>query len=199
MNSKKDINIEKVIVPILLESGIGVLPTDTLYGMVGRALDKKTVERIYKLRKRDLKKPMIVLISSLNDLKIFGIKLNSKQKKILAKFWPGKVSVVLDCSSKKFEHLHRGGKTLALRFPKDKNLISLLKKTGPLVVPSVNVVGEKPAEIFSEAKKYFGDKVDFYIDAGKMKSKPSTLVSLDRNGNITVLRPGAVKIKISQV
>lgn len=196
MLQEKDINIGKIVVPILREGGIGVLPTDTLYGMVGSALNKKTVERIYKIRKRELRKPLIVLISSLNDLKIFGIKLSVKQKKIFSKLWPGKVSVVLDCPLKKFEHLHRGGKTLALRFPNDENLIKVLKKTGPLVAPSVNVVGEKPAETFADAKKYFGDEVDFYVDAGRLKSKPSTLAKIDVDGNLTVLRQGAVKIKV---
>ncbi|MEK7522400.1 MAG: Sua5/YciO/YrdC/YwlC family protein [Patescibacteria group bacterium] len=52
---------------ILKNGGIGVIPTDTIYGIVGSALNKKTVERIYKLRRRNLKKPMIVLIGSIND------------------------------------------------------------------------------------------------------------------------------------
>lgn len=187
-------DVYKIIVPVLASGGIGVFPTDTLYGVVGSALEKKTVERIYGLRDRDLDKPMIILISSLKDLEIFGIVLSAKQKKSLKKLWPGKVSVVLDCPLKKFQNLHRGGKTLALRLPDDKNIIKLLKKTGPLVAPSANMAGQKPAETFYEAQKYFGDKVDFYINAGKLKSKPSTLVRMDAAGNITVLREGAVKI-----
>lgn len=192
MKEKKE--IEKIIVPILSAGGIGVFPTDTLYGVVGSALKKETVERIYILRKRELKKPMIVLISSLNDLKLFGIKVSFEQKKNLRKFWPGKVSVVLDCPLKKFEYLHRGTKTLALRFSKDERLVNILKKTGPLVAPSANFAGEKPAESFAEAKKYFGEKVDFYVDAGKLKTIPSTLIKVDAKGNIKILRQGAVKI-----
>ena len=188
-------NIEKNIVPILLSGGIGVFPTDTIYGVIGSALNKKTVERIYKLRKRELKKPMIILISSLNDLRIFGIKLNAKQRNVLVKLWPGKVSIIFDCKSKKMSYLHRGTKTLALRLPKDENLVKILKKTGPLMAPSANLVGEKPAETFGEAKKYFGEKVDFYVDCGKLKSMHSTLVKLDKNGKVKILRQGAVKIK----
>ena len=192
MNEKN--NGEKIIISILLSGGIGVFPTDTLYGVVGNALNKKTIKRIYELRKRDLKKPMIILISSLNDLKIFGIKLNEKQKNVLKNIWPGKVSVVLDCPLEKFRYIHRGMKTLALRFPKDENLIKIFKKTGPLVAPSANIVGDKPAQTYKEAKKYFGDKVDFYVDKGKLKSKPSTLIQLSKNGEIKILRQGAVKM-----
>lgn len=195
MNEENNKKNKKEIISILLAGGIGVFPTDTIYGLVGSALDKKTVERIYALRERDLKKPMIILISSMDDLEKFGVKMNSKQKKILEKFWPGKVSVIFNCPLKKFEYLHRSEKTLAFRFPNDKNLIEVLKKTGPLFAPSANLAGKKPAETYLEAKKYFGNRADFYVDSGKLKSIQSTLIRLDVSGNITVIREGAVKIK----
>ena len=183
---------EKIIASILSSGGVGIIPTDTLYGVVGSALNKKTVERIYKLRRRDLKKPMIILISSKNDLKKFGIKINSQQEKVLKKIWPGKISVILDCPLKKYAYLHRGTKTLALRFPKDRWLINFMKKTGPLVAPSANLAGKEPAKNFTEAKKYFGKKVDFFVDKGKLKSEPSTLIRLSKNGEIKILRQGTV-------
>jgi len=186
--------IQKDIAPILKLGGVGVIPTDTLYGIVGSALDKKTVERVYQLRKRELSKPMIILIPSLSDLKKFGIILSSSQKKILGEVWPAKVSVIFECKLKKWEYLHRGQKTLAFRFPADEELVSLLKKVGPLVAPSANLSGKKPAETYLEAKKYFGEDVDFYVDCGKLKSKPSTLVEFGKDGKLKILREGAVRI-----
>ena len=186
--------IIKIITPILKAGGFGVFPTDTLYGVVGVALNAKTVEEIYQVRKRQLDKPFIILISSLNDLKKFGVRINTEQKKTLHAVWPGKVSVVFECKNKKMEHLHRGKKTLAFRLPEDLNLCALLKKTGPLVAPSANLSGKEAATTYAEAKKYFSKKVDFYVDGGKLKSKSSTLVSIDVKGNLTVLRQGAVKI-----
>lgn len=194
MIKKLSIEIQKQIAPILLEGGVGVLPTDTLYGLVGGALKEETVERIYKLRKRDLKKPMIILISSLKDLEFFGIDLNAKQKKVLKNLWPGKVSIVFECVDSKFKYLHRSKKSLAFRLPNDEQLLKLLKKVGPLVAPSTNLAGEKPAANISEAKKYFGAKVDFYVDAGTLKSAPSTLVGIDGGGKLKILRAGAVKV-----
>lgn len=186
--------IQKAIVPILKLGGIGVLPTDTLYGVVGSAFDKKTVERIYELRQRELDKPMIILISAVSELKKFGIVLSTVQKKALSNVWPGKVSVVLDCKNKKFKHLHRGKNTLAFRLPDDLELLRLLKKVGPLVAPSANLAGKKPATTYKEAKKYFDEEVDFYVDFGKLKSKPSTLIFMDKKGDLKVLRQGAVKL-----
>jgi len=196
MKQKESLDeILKIITPILKLGGIGVVPTDTLYGLVGSALNSEAVERIYRVRRRDLKKPMIVLISSLNDLKKFGIKLNLAQEKKLKEFWPGKVSVILECKGKKFEHLHRRKNSIAFRFPYDFELLKLLKKVGPLVAPSANRAGDEPATNFKEARAYFTDEVDFYVDGGKLKSKPSTLVELDKKGEIKVLREGAVKIR----
>jgi len=171
---------------LLKEGAIGVIPTDTIYGLCGSALKKEVVEKIYQLRKRDPRKPMIVLISSFDDLHRLGIKLESWQKKFLNKFWPGKVSVVLKCPSKKFEYLHRGTKTLALRLPKDKKLIRLLKISGPLVAPSANWEGKKPAVNLREAKKYFRDQV-FYYGQGERRKKPSRLIDLTKK-EIKILR-----------
>jgi L-threonylcarbamoyladenylate synthase len=177
----------KKIIKVLKEGGIGVLPTDTIYGLVGSALKKETVERIYKVRKREKTKPFIVLISSVKDLKIFGIKLKSFQKKLLKKFWPGPFSLIFDCKSKKFEYLHRGKKSMAFRVPKEKWLIKILKEVGPLVAPSANLAGMAPAKTIKEAKQYFGKSVDFYFDAGKIDKKPSTLIDI-RKKEIKILR-----------
>lgn len=179
----------------LLKSGkVGVMPTDTIYGIVGSALSPETVERIYTLRKRDSTKPMIVLISSLGDLQKFGISLTEKQKSFLQKIWPNPVSVVLPCLQERFSYLHRGKKSLAFRMPKSIMLLNILEKAGPLVAPSANFEDSKPAETIAEAKKYFEDNVSFYVDGGKLKSKPSTIVRLYKDGTRIVLREGAYRV-----
>ena len=180
------------------------MPTDTIYGIVGSALKKKTVERIYELRRRNSQKPMIILIGSMADLKKFGVKIGVQERKILNRIWPrlrqgyggqaGKVSVILPCKSKKFSYLHRGTKSIAFRLPKPRWLKELLANTGPLVAPSANWEGETPARTIKEAKKYFGVKVDFYFDAGRRVSKPSTLLTI-KDGGLKVLRKGAARVR----
>lgn len=163
---------------ILKKGGIGVLATDTLYGIVGSALSPKAVRRIYAVKGRDDKKPFIILIASLNDLKKFSVRLTTEQKRFLAKEWPGPVSIILPCKPKKFEYLHRGTESLAFRIPRSKRLIELLKKTGPLVAPSANPQGLTPAKNITVARDYFEDSVDFYIPTGTKEGKPSRIVSL---------------------
>lgn len=178
------------VADILKKGGIVVMPTDTIYGVLGSALNRQTVERIYKIRKRNPKKPFIVLIPSIQDLKKFGVRLDKKSHKILQKFWPGKISVVLKSKSRKMSYLHRGTNSLAFRIPKNGLLLNLIKKTGPLVAPSANPEGSYPAKNILEAKNYFGDSVDFYVGGRAGNKKPSTLISL-HNGETRILRKGA--------
>jgi L-threonylcarbamoyladenylate synthase len=173
---------------------VGVLPTDTLYGLVGSALNKDSVEKIYQLKERDLNKPYIILIDSIQCLNLFNIKIKKWQQDFLEQRWPGEVSVILSCKDEKFKYLHRGGETLAVRLPDKQDLTDLIQQTGPIVAPSANLEGLSPALNIQQAQNYFGKQVDFYVDQGELNSSPSTLVDLTGE-EIKVLRQGKVKIK----
>jgi L-threonylcarbamoyladenylate synthase len=177
----------------LLAAEIGIIPTDTIYGVAASAWSEKAVGRAYKALKRSQKKPFIVLIGSIRDLALFKIKLDNNTQKILRNIWPEKVSVILPVTSRKFEYLHRGTKTLAFRVPKKPGLIKLIKKTGPLISTSANPEGKMPAETIADAKKYFGDEIDFYINTGKLASKPSTLLKF-KDGKICIMRQGSFQV-----
>jgi L-threonylcarbamoyladenylate synthase len=182
-----------------LKSGaIGVMLSDTIYGIYTSALIDTAVEKIYELRKRSKDKPMIILISSLTDLKIFDIKLGDKQLTFLESIWPNPVSVVLPCLGDKFVYLHRSTKTLAFRIPNHPFLQKLLPLSGPLVAPSANFEGEAPPLTIDDTKKYFDDTVDFYIDAGKLESEPSTVIEF-QGDSINILRQGSFTLPSKQL
>lgn len=177
------------IINKLKQEEIGVIPTDTLYGLVGSALSKKAVERIYQIKNRDLNKPFIILISDISDLNLFEINLDQKTKDYLTKVWPGPFSVVLPCNNEKLNYLHRGTNSLAFRIPDNEKLLDLLKQTGPLVAPSANFQDFPPAENIEEAQKYFEEGVDFYLDGGKLSGNPSTVFKIE-DQKIIILRQG---------
>lgn len=176
----------------LLESGvIGVIPTDTVYGIVARAEDKVAVDRLYRLKKRE-DKPGTLIAASLEQLEKVGLK--HRYLKAVEQFWPGAVSVVIPAVNPELKYLHRGKMSLAVRIPDDKELQKLLKQTGPLVTSSANPSKEPTATNIRQAKTYFGDQVDFYLDGGDLSNRePSTIVRIVDDA-IEVLRPGAVKI-----
>lgn len=173
---------------------IGVIPTDTIYGLVGSALNENTVERIYQVRKRDRNKPLVILISDVKNLKDFGVVLTDEQRKFLKRSWPGEVSVILPTTAQ-FDYLSCGTKGLAFRLPKDhRKLRQLLQLVGPLVAPSANPQGKTPAADVDEAITYFVDTVDFYVDGGKLENIASTLI--DYTGvSPEIIRQGAVVVE----
>lgn len=191
------------IIKFLKAGKIGVMPTDTIYGIVGSALNPETVEEIYNLRKREKDKPFIILVSSPADLKKFKVKLTKEQKDFLECNWPNPLSVILVVNAERLKYLHRCKNSLAFRMPKNKWLLDILKKVGPLVAPSANLVGLKPAENIEQAKKYFEDRISFYMEGGKsnkfstspIKSKPSTIIQLYEDGTRIILRQGAFQIE----
>lgn len=173
--------------PHLLTSNVGVMPTDTIYGLVGQALLPDVVERIYKLKQRDESKPLVVLIGSPDQLAPLGIEVNDTEMSALHEVWPGPTSVVLKCSQADLRFLHRGTWTLAVRLPELESLRNLLLITGPLVATSANIEGRTPATTVEEARAHFGDQVDFYLDGGEVRSEPSRIIKI-ANGSIAYLR-----------
>lgn len=178
----------------LSEGQIAVIPTDTQYGIVTSALSRKSVEKIYQLRKRSANKPMIILISDLTDIAKFDINLTEHQISELKKLWPNPVSIILPADNLQFQYLHRGKNSLAFRMPQLEWLQNLLKKSGPLVAPSANFEGEPPASTIEEAEKYFSSQVDFYIDNGLISNPGSTVIKFD-NHDFQVIRQGIFKVK----
>lgn len=181
---------------ILEENGVVVMPTDTLYGIVGRAQEPSVVNRIYELKKRTSLKPCIILIGDISELAKFSINLDREQRKILEKYWsfnftqdkPEPISIVLDCLDDRFAYLHRGTKTLAFRVPSFKPFREFLLSVGPLLAPSANIEGLPPAEDIFEARDYFGDKVDLYVDGGIITGKASRLIRLYPDNSEAILR-----------
>jgi L-threonylcarbamoyladenylate synthase len=180
-----------MLVEVLKQGKLAVIPTDTIYGIVAQALNKEAVERLYQIRRKTPSKPFIILISAIDDLEKFDIQLNGYQRNVLEKIWPNPISVVLPCNSPDLTYLHRDTNSLAFRLPINEFLIQLIQHVGPLVAPSANLEGEPPAETIEEARHYFGNDVEVYIDEGTIKSQASTLISL-ANNQLTILRKGSL-------
>lgn len=180
------------IIEILQRGGIGVLMTDTIFGLVGSAVNRASVARLYRVRRRSPDKPLIILISSLRDLESFGVVVDADLRRVLREVWPGPVSVIVPALAGKWRYLHRGTKSLAFRLPASSTLRSLVRQTGPLVAPSANPEGLPSATTLEQARAYFGPASDFYYGRARA-GRVSTLVRYD-GGKCIVMRQGAVKI-----
>lgn len=186
---------EQRIIDTLINGGIGVIPTDTIYGVVGRAEQRDPVERIYAVRERDHGKACIVLISSYADLVKFNVVLSTSELDFIKKnsLWPGKVSIIFPVLSPQYTYLTRGTNALAFRIPDVPELRDLISRTGPLIAPSANKEGNPPAHSIDMARKEFGETVDFYVDNGTMNGEASTIIKCT-DGVFSIVREGAVQI-----
>jgi tRNA threonylcarbamoyl adenosine modification protein (Sua5/YciO/YrdC/YwlC family) len=182
------------IADILKSGGVGVIPTDTIYAIAAVASDAVAVDRMYRIRKRDEGKSCIVLLPDRDGASALGAKVTERQEAFLDAVWPGPVSVVLPIDPAASIRVRTTGMTLAFRVPAFPMLRELLLRTGPLLVPSANPQGLRPAADVCEASGYFGDSVDVYADGGASGGEPSTLIRFEGDC-IVVMRPGAMILR----
>lgn len=192
--STKDID---KVVQVLREGGIVCAPTDTIYGLLADASNRKAVERLYELR-RSSDKPFIVLIPNVEDALNFDIRM-PKLGLALLSFG---LTVVFQKRTTIPTYLTRWRKSLALRVPIQGTFITKLMREfgGPLVAPSANPEGMPYAKDVKEAMNYFGDKIDLYVKGAKLEGKPSTIVKVVSDRAIRIIREGNVpKEKVFQI
>jgi L-threonylcarbamoyladenylate synthase len=175
----------------LLEGGVGVMPTDTVYGLVARAHDPAAVARLYALKKRE-HKPGTVIAASIEQLIALGVE--ERYLRRVEQWWPASLSVETPLGPH-LAYMHQETGREGLRVVADERMRRILEQTGPLVTSSANQPGEPSSNTIEEAYAYFGETVDFYVDGGDLSGRaPSTLIALSEDGEITVIRAGAVNI-----
>lgn len=186
----KTYSFDDEIVRRLGQGGIGLLPSDTIYGLSGRALDEAAVIKIRRIKGRDNQKPFIVLISDLRMLDLLSIP--PEQAETFERYWPGPLSVVFQAPGAP-DWLRAPDGSLAVRLPDYPELTALIDKAGPLISTSANLQAQDPVKNVREAEGLFGDELDFYVDAGELDIPPSTLARIE-NGKLKVIRQGSIKI-----
>ena len=188
-------NIEKAK-KYLSNNDVVAIPTETVYGLAGNAYSNKAVKKIFQLKKRPSKNPLIVHYYRIKDLKQDCI-VNETFNKLYRKFCPGPLTFVLNKkkSSKLSKYVNSNKKTIAVRFPKNKITQNLLSKLNfPLAAPSANISTRLSPVRFDDVKEEFGNKIKLILDGGKTKiGLESTIVDL--TDKISILRPGGITIE----
>lgn len=178
------------VIALLQEGAVGVLPTDTIYGLCAAAADHKAVARLYALKNRE-QKPGTLIAANIEQLIKLGV--DEQSLRAVAHLWPNALSIIIPAPDN-LAYLHLDLDSLAVRIPKDEDFRTLLEATGILVTSSANHPGEPPAHNLEDAEHYFGDNVDFYVEGGDRSGRPASTVARYANGRLEVLRPGAVPI-----
>jgi L-threonylcarbamoyladenylate synthase len=188
MNTFKFNKLSKNNLHLLKSGAVGVLPTDTIYGIVTQVKNHESVSRLYGLKNRE-NKPGTIIAS--NSQQILELGISKKYIEKAGGFWPGPVSVILPADDS-LSYVHQGKNSLAFRVVSNPEIAKLLEVTGPLLTSSANQPDMPAANNIKEAKKYFGGNVDFYIDGGNIDdSVASAVIKIDENG-IGILRDNPI-------
>lgn len=184
----------EIATEIILNGGIILYPTDTIYGLGCNGLNKKAVEKIENIKDIKIRKPISAMFGHIEIIKQY-CKINEEQEKILIKYLPGPYTFILPL--KKQIPLSMNN-TLGVRIPNNKFCIDLGKIVKiPIASTSANLNGKEPQDKLENIDKIIREKVDLIVDYEQpTKKEASTVVDITDIKNIKLIRQGAGEFKL---
>ena len=181
---------------ILKSGGIGIFPTDTVYGIGCDFINATSLKRLFKAKKRDLNKPINILVSNIKMLDGVVTNIKDIEKTLIESFWPGALTIIFNKTNLVPDLLTSGLDTVGIRMPDNTVCLDLINKFGkPIATSSANISNE-PATNFVDENliKKFNNNVDFILDSGKIDGNvPSTIVRVVGN-KVNILREGPISL-----
>ena len=193
-NGIKEEELEEVI-HVLENDGVIIFPTDTVYGIGCNCFSEKGIEAIFQAKNRARNKPINVLTDSVDKMKEIG-NINSKEEKLITRYMPGALTIIVDKKEKVPNVLTAGLDTVGVRIPKNDIALKILKEYPyPVATTSANVSGEDAGIKVEDFKEYFDGLVDIIIDGGETEIQIASTIVRVEDEAIKVLREGSIKIE----
>ena len=182
------------VVNLLMRGGIIGYPTETVYGLGGDGENEDVIGRICRLKGRDSRRPLLVLVAGEESVSPLVRNVSRKARILMESFWPGPLTLVFGASSVLPKSLTGDERKVGIRVSPDPFCRALLGRfRKPLLSTSANPTGKEPARSASEVLSYFGDGVDLILDGGEKRSGiPSTVMDVSEDPP-RLLRRGAVQ------
>ena len=183
---------------ILKNNGVIAFVTDTVWGLGCLPSSEKAVKKIYEIKHREAKKPLILMSHDIYPLLDYVKNPIEKEgQKLIKKHFPGALTIVLDKSKNCPDYLTSDMPTVGIRVPDNKTFAEICKNIegGVLATTSANISGEPPALTYEEAVNYIGDKVDFIVPSNgcEAQGRASTVIGFN-NKKVVVYRQGEIII-----
>ncbi len=183
----------RFFVDVLRQGGVVAIPTETVYGLAGLALNQSACRSIFEIKGRPLMDPLIVHAANLDMVEILAEVPESLE--IISKaFWPGPLTVILRKKPIVPDLVTAGKQTVAVRIPRNPVARSLISELGaPLAAPSANPFGYVSPSTPQHVASSFAEKVPFILDGGPCEiGLESTILDLTPRDRADILRPGAI-------
>lgn len=180
----------------LQQGEIVAVPSETVYGLAGNALDARACRKIFKAKGRPGTDPLIVHIHSLRQLREVAV-VNAAALQLAKKFWPGPLTLILPKQEVVPATVTAGLPSVAVRMPSDPLFRRLLKLCGlPLAAPSANPFGYVSPTTAEHVHHGLGRRINHILDGGPTEiGLESTIVDLRRPSHPRLLRPGAISVR----
>ena len=187
-------NILKAI-EIFNKGGIVIFPTDTAFGIGCRIDKEESIKKLFEIRERPESQPTPILVSNLEMAQKYLESISADVEKLMKKFWPGALTIILPCKTSKVPSLVRGGgKTLGVRIPNNKKIFSIIEALKvPILGPSANIHGESTPYSLEDLDKRLIAQVDYVMSGETLVKEPSTVIDCSRLP-WKILRKGAVSL-----
>ena len=168
-----------------------VLPTETVYGLFAKALDKKAVDHVYKLKGRPRDKALNLNVASLDDILNFSKNQPPYLQKLVESFLPGPLTIILEANDKVPDWVNSGLRTVGFRMPSHPVTLDLIREFGPLIGPSANLSGQTSGVSLKKIVKNFGQEVLGIEDDAFLTGQDSTILDLSGD-KVKILRQGSI-------
>ena len=173
-----------------------VFPTDTVYGIGCTAFDAEAVTGLLEAKRRGPDMPPPVLMAEASMLRALAGQVPEAAKKLVARFWPGALTIIVKAQRSLPLDLGETRGTVAVRVPDHDQARALLRRTGPMAVSSANVSGQPAATTAGEARRMLAEAVAVYLDGGRAPGgKASTIIDFTGDEHGRVLRQGAIDLE----
>lgn len=168
-------------------------PTETVYGLGGNALDPSSVSKIYKIKGRPSDNPLIVHIADMKTFSTLVSEIPPDASRIISRFWPGPITLVLKKSRILPEITTGGLNTVAVRMPKNNVALELIKESRfPIAAPSANISGKPSPTNATHVKDDLNGKIKLILDGGSTEiGIESTVIDMTQRTPV-ILRPGGI-------
>jgi L-threonylcarbamoyladenylate synthase len=150
---------------VIKAGGLIAFPTDTVYGIGASAFLPSAIERIYQAKERDHLKAIPILMADTADLTAITPQLSRIAEKLIGRFWPGSLTLVLPLRPSLPDNLSPAP-TIGVRIPDHDLARELLRSTGPLAATSANLSGQAPALTADQVIDQLGDQLELILDGG---------------------------------
>ena len=181
------------VVEVLRRGGVAAIPTDTVYGLAAHGLDAAAAARVFEVKGRPTGMALPLLLADTTDLPRCCIDVPDSARRLADAFWPGSITLVLRRSDAVPDAVTGGGDAVAVRVPDHLVPREIARRLGsPITGTSANRSGLPPATTASEVREQLGNRVDYVLDGGAVRSGvPSTVLDLTGPRPV-IVRPGAV-------